>query len=139
MIRNDNVLICPVFALAISLFYRYEVMKEEEPDFENKSWRETVLFPPKNMKSKMTVMSPAAIAHNYREILKFAGKNRKFSANTHLGRKSGATMAVYKGVSRSEIERQGGWSNRIVDNYYYCHTWDTRSWCDWLGNTWLTL
>ncbi|KAK9311661.1 hypothetical protein V1524DRAFT_457203 [Lipomyces starkeyi] len=120
--RNQEVLVCPIFLLALHFLYRYHMDREPLPMFRsNDTWFDTKLFVQYAARKHATDRTTAIDYKN----TQMKWTNRMFSeANilstkkTQAGRKAGAQMAEIPGVGESEIRRAGRWNRDEMTSCY---------------------
>lgn len=116
VIRTSNLNVCPVFALALSLYARFDIKKEAFPDLnDRKSWQAVPLMVNKSLEP----LDEIILSKRVEVFLNDVAPDRLFTKKTHLGRKSGSTHAFELGVPYIEVAKQGGWVTTDALSTYY--------------------
>ncbi|CAD6896671.1 unnamed protein product [Tilletia laevis] len=120
-LRHKDPVVDPLFALALYLFQRWEIIGEPFPDLtNNKSWYKTRLL--RGQDDATTVLSYDAHRNPILKSFHDLGL-RGCKKVTHAARGSGAREAELAGVASSDIERLGGWkqSKGAMEQSYLTH------------------
>lgn len=112
-IRNKNVVLCPIGALALYLFVRFHIQNAPFPTFNrNSDWYDIMLTPADNP------VKPIHYSTHYKIVKDMLDSLRiKSNVKTHMGRGSGAKMADVLGASEPDIRRSGRWNQQAVNCY----------------------
>ncbi|CAD7063756.1 unnamed protein product, partial [Tilletia caries] len=114
-IRHRNVEVCPIGALAMYLFYRFDVCSEDPPDFTTRrDWYDKFLLVSSKDPSSGIVWDQQA------ELLRkaFAELDITSSKLTHAMRGGGARFASASGCSEDSIRKHGRWcGDRLMERY----------------------
>ena len=113
MVRNKSVEVCPVGALALYLFERFQLNGAPIPDLRDReTWYRMMLF----VEGGNT---PVQYTTFYAHLnAAFADAGIISSKVTHAGRASGALMAQLHGAAIDSIRSHGGWNNSALDQSY---------------------
>ncbi|KAE8260021.1 hypothetical protein A4X13_0g591 [Tilletia indica] len=120
-LRNKEAAIDPLFALALYLFQRWEIIGEPFPDLtDNKSWYMIRLL--RSMDDPSTLLTYDAHREPILNAFKALGL-RGCKKVTHAARGSGAREAELAGVATTDIERLGGWKQAqgAMEQSYLTH------------------
>ena len=115
-LRNKNVEACVVGALALYLFYRFDIESEEFPDVSSPHlWYDIKVL----RCSTVNRTGPMGYATQYQAVKKcFAALNLKYKAKTHVGRGSSVRCAELQGVSEFDLRRMGRWNSNAMEGCY---------------------
>ena len=112
--RHKDVSLCAQAMLAFYLFYRWEVVREAPPRFQqNQEWYDMKLFPGANATARLSYDSHLKWTNEL-----YAAADLSFLKKTHLGRTGGAQSAELKGVEEAQIRRAGHWNNDAMSTCY---------------------
>ena len=119
IIRASDITYCPVFSLSLYWYYRYDIMKQELPDFSQKRewYNKMPVF--STLTNSSNILSAGAFftfCKDYADDI----LSRRLDNPTHYMRKTGAKLAGEYFVPLSEICKQGGWdiNEEIVQQFY---------------------
>ena len=102
-LRNKNVLICPMGALAIYFFVRYQIENNAFPSlWRNADWYDLYLVPGTKPGKELSFGTHYKFIKNMLYSLGI-----KSNVKTHMGRGTGAHMADVRGASEPDIRRSG--------------------------------
>ncbi len=112
-IRNKNVMICPMGALAIYFFVRFEIENYPFPSmWRNADWYDLYLCPGAKPGKELSFGTHYKFI---KDMLYSLGI--KSNVKTHMGRGTGASMADVRGASEPDIRRSGRWNQEAVSCY----------------------
>jgi hypothetical protein len=112
-LRNKNVLICPMGALAIYFFVRYQIENNAFPSlWRNADWYDLYLVPGTKPGKELSFGTHYKFIKNMLYSLGI-----KSNVKTHMGRGTGAQMADVRGASEPDIRRSGRWNQEAVSCY----------------------
>ena len=115
-LRNANVNICPVGALALHLFWRFHVNNEVFPDMTNNlAWFDEKLSP-RSADQRTEAISYMTHLKFIKELFQAMGLTTK--AKTHCARGSAARHADILGADESHIRRLGRWNPQAMEGCY---------------------
>ena len=113
--RNKAVELCPIGALALYLFQRFDVEMEKWPSFHDRfEWYKTKLLA--MMNDPHTAMSYST----HRELCNdaFRKANCHYLKGTHCGRHEGCKLADMQDIPDAQIRRLGRWDHsRMIQHY----------------------
>ena len=114
-LRHKNVRICAVGAVAMYLFWRFDVENEPIPDFSDPpQWYDIKL-----LKGGKDQTSPISYKAHYDATMKaFKALGMQSKAKTHAARGSATRMAELAGASESQIRRLGRWNASAMEGCY---------------------
>lgn len=113
-LRNKDVQICPVGAVAFHLFQRFHVSKEPMPDFStSEAWFLTKLFPGRCKNGEISYTT-----HAQAYVNAFNALGLFYTKSTHINRDQGVKFLEGKGVSESQTKKHGNWSTDTCDGVY---------------------
>ena len=119
IIRANDITYCPVFCLSLYWYHRYDIMKQEFPDFSKKRewYKKMPVF--STLTNSSNVLSAGAF-HRFCKDYADDIHPRTLDNPTHYMRKTGAKLAGEYFVPLSEICKQGGWSinEEVVKQFY---------------------
>jgi hypothetical protein len=114
--RHKNPLLCPVGGIAMYLFYIYHVMNIAPPkmDGNRREWFRLKLF--HNFKQLEKEVTESVHSKGMKAGIEHLGYT--FSKVTHLGRGSGANIAMMGKATESQIKMHGRWNQSVVNAVY---------------------
>jgi hypothetical protein len=112
-IRNKNVLVCPMGALATFFFVRYHIQNVPFPTmWRNRDWYDLMLAPGEDPVSEISYSTHYKFIKDMLDAL-----GVKSEVKTHMGRGTGSRMADVLGAAESDIRRSGRWNQQAVSCY----------------------
>ncbi|KAE8266440.1 hypothetical protein A4X09_0g5909 [Tilletia walkeri] len=114
-IRAADVELCPVGALALYLFSRFQLSREPFPDFSSSSaWYDRkVIKSPSSLVAQLEYRT-----HSSAVKQAFKACNIVSTAATHSSRKSGAQMAEADGAPEAAVRRAGRWNQQTMESCF---------------------
>ncbi|KAE8225065.1 hypothetical protein CF319_g2131 [Tilletia indica] len=114
-LRNRDVFVCPVGALALYLFSRFHHSAEPFPDLsESSNWYDI-----KVIKAPKSLTQPIGEeTHSKALDAAFKACGVLTTAKTHAARKSGAQLAEAGGASEAAVRRAGRWNQTTMETCY---------------------
>jgi hypothetical protein len=117
VMRHQDPLLCTISQTAFYLFFRWQIVREPVPQFQNRRrWYDFHLLKGRD----------ATKPFSYEIQLKWI--DEVFDAiglssykKTHLGRSQGAKQAEMEGVEEAQIRRAGRWNQDALTNCYLSH------------------
>lgn len=116
-VRNKDPLLCPLSQLACYLFYRWNVVREPVPQFQQRQ----LWYDLKVVKGSAPTNPLSYETHLQWTNKIFALANLSSLKKTHAGRKNGALEAELNGVSEAQIRRAGRWNSDALSTCYLSH------------------
>lgn len=117
VVRHRDPLLCTLSHTAFYLFYRWAVMKEPVPCFQQRQQWYGLRFL-KGEQGKKALSYETQLAWTNRI---FHGAKLTIFKKTHAGRSQGARYAELSGVNEAQIRRAGRWNNDALSNCYLTH------------------
>lgn len=115
-VRNKVVEICPVGALAMYLFWRWQVNLEPFPDFSSSSaWYDIKLLVGDRHSNTQQISYRTQHAAAVKGLAAIGVISR---AKTHANRGSGARIADNLGIALDDIRRMGKWNSGLMESVY---------------------
>lgn len=117
VMRHQDPLLCIISQTAFYLFFRWQIVQEPVPQFQNRQrWYDFHLLKGRDAKKPLL----------YEIQLKWTGEVFKSIGlssykKTHLGWSQGAKQAEMDGVEEGQIRRAGRWNQDALTNYYLSH------------------
>jgi hypothetical protein len=112
-IRNKNVSICPMGALAMYFFVRHHVQNVPFPTmWTNRDWYDIMLAPGDIPTKEISFSTHYKFIKDMLDALGIKSK-----VKTHMGRGAGARMADVLGASESDVRRSGRWNQQAISCY----------------------
>lgn len=114
--RNKDVKVCAIGALAMYLFYRFDVEKEPIPDLSTKeNWYRTKVL----RATKKDCLKQMTYKAHYEAVnMAFKALGLKYKAKTHVGRGSGVRTAELLGTEELDLRRMGRWNSQSMEGSY---------------------
>jgi hypothetical protein len=112
-LRNKDVLVCPMGALAMYFFVRYHIQNVPFPTmWRNCDWYDLLLAPGENPVKEISYSTHYKFIKDMLDAL-----GVKSEVKTHMGRGTGSQMADVLGASETDIRRSGRWNQQAVSCY----------------------
>lgn len=109
--RHRHVLRCPIGHLAFYLFFRWNIMREAPPVFnQRQQWYSIYML---KGSDRHRPLSYATQSEWIRKAFRTAGMS-SVTKTTHSGRSQGAREAELAGVNEAQIRRAGRWNNDVL-------------------------
>ena len=108
VMRHRDVTLCPIGALALYLFYRFQVDKEELDLSANKNWFDIKLLLGTNCNDTTKAMLDQQYAKTVKKVCNELGLVT--SHFVHIGRAVGLVTGEYKELSGEELKNLGNWN-----------------------------
>lgn len=117
-LRNRNLQLCLLGAIAFYLLFLWDLINEPFPDFSQRSaWYDIRLVKGNSNSSNRT--KPFSYNAQREWVIKaFSYAGITSHKKTHIGRSSGAKTAELKGVSEDQIRRAGRWNQEQMVGCY---------------------
>ncbi|MGH7974160.1 MAG: hypothetical protein ACREBR_01445, partial [bacterium] len=114
---RNRVRLCLFGALAMWLFWTFEIEGEPYPDFsESRNWYDTKVICSKHKEDPTKELSYKAHYNAVMGALKKAGVVSK--AKTHAGRGSSVRIAELEGCEEGDLRRLGRWNTQAMEGCY---------------------
>ena len=112
-VRNKDVALCPLGALALYFFVVFQIWNKPFPNLQrNSDWYDLYLMPGE------VANKPLSFSTHYKAIKDMLDSlGIKSTVKTHMGRGSGSRMADVLGASEPDIRRSGRWNQQAVSCY----------------------
>lgn len=115
--RHKDPLFCTLSHLAFYLFWRWDVMKQETPRFQQRQqWYDSHLLRGDSTTKEISYATQLDWTNN---VFKAVGLSSY--KKTHAGRAEGAKAAELAGVSEGQIRRAGRWNSDALSSCYLTH------------------
>lgn len=114
VVRNRNLLVCPLSQVAFYLFYRWNIVREPPPQFQQRQqWYDSHLIKGETVTRELSYETHVNWVNRI-----FRSANLSSLKKTHAGRTNGAQQAELSGVSENQIRRAGRWNNDALSSCY---------------------
>lgn len=118
-IRHKDVLLCPIGAQALYLFYRFKISNEmvNPPDFtDNRAWFNIKLYTDGKPDKAALGIGPQRYSDAIKKVFRILGLPTKHTA--HLGRILGPKKLEMLEMSQDEIRLLGNWDPKTQETTY---------------------
>ena len=116
-VRHKNVLLCVMSQLAFYFFYRWNIVREETPRFQQRQqWYLHHLLRGDHIARPLSY----AVQLQWTNRV-FQTTNVSTLKKTHAGRGGGANEAIESGASEGHVRRAGRWNNDAMSQSYLTH------------------
>lgn len=116
--RHRDPSLCATGSLAFLMFYRFHIKGETLDLSKKRNWYHTKLFT--NGRDNITELTKDAHADAVSKC--FKALKKMYSKKTHVGRGSGANMALKMGASVDQIRLHGRWNNSVSTVWKYLNS-----------------
>jgi hypothetical protein len=116
VMRHRDVELCPVGALALYLFYRFQVAKEELDLSANSKWFDVKLLLGTNSTDHTKAMHDQQYAKTIKKVCSELGLVT--SHFVHFGRAVGLVTGEYNELSGEELKNLGNWNVDTMEDRY---------------------
>ena len=117
VLQHKDALLCPILAIAMALFQRWEVAGFNRPDFSSRAaWYPDFLFPGFGPTANVAI-NPATVGSYIKETFTAVQMTTKTCMH-HFFRYFGAALLSAFGVALSTIELLGGWNQTVFTQVY---------------------
>jgi hypothetical protein len=117
VIRHQDPLLCTMSQAAFYLFYRWQIVHEPPPQFQNRQqWYDFHFFKGRDREKPISYEIQLKWMNDV-----FEGIHLPSNKKTHVGRSQGAKQAELEGVEENQIRRAGRWNQDALTNCYLTH------------------